>query len=56
MLVGWGVGVFVFRGPGWLHLFLTLGVFFVIWHVVLRGTPEVDARGDRAAPRSARPR
>lgn len=39
MLVVWGVGTFAFGAPGWVHLLLTLGVFLLIWRVVVRGTP-----------------
>ena len=42
MLVVWAVGTFAFHAPGWLHLLLTLGVFLLIWRIVVRGT--------RAAP------
>jgi hypothetical protein len=31
MLVGWAISTFVFNGPGWVHLFLSVGVFLVIW-------------------------
>jgi uncharacterized membrane protein len=36
MLVIWAIGVW-FDGSGWLHLLLTLGVFIIIWRVVVRG-------------------
>ena len=39
MLLVWALGTFAFAGPGWLHLLLTLGVFIVIWRIVVRGTP-----------------
>jgi len=39
MLIGWAVATFAFEAPGWVHLFLTLGVFCVIWGIVARGTP-----------------
>ncbi|HET7583891.1 MAG TPA: hypothetical protein VFK13_03235 [Gemmatimonadaceae bacterium] len=52
MLVGWGIWTFGFEAPGWVHLLLTLGVFFLIWHVVLRGTP--DARTAEPRPMSRR--
>jgi hypothetical protein len=39
MLVVWGVGTFAFGAPGWVHLLLTLGVFLLIYRVVVRGTP-----------------
>ena len=44
MLIVWAVGTFMFEAPGWLHLFLTLGVFLLIYRLVIRGT--------RGAPRS----
>jgi len=37
MLVLWGVGAFVLDAPGWIHLFLTLGVFLLMWRIVVRG-------------------
>jgi len=42
MLLGWTIGMAVTeRAPGWMHLFLTLGVFLLILGIVL-----LDARGD----------
>jgi hypothetical protein len=39
MLVVWAVGTFVLNdAPGWLHGLLTVGVFVLIWRVVVRGT------------------
>jgi hypothetical protein len=40
MLAGWGWITFTTTAPGWLHLFLTAGVFLVIWRIVVRGTPD----------------
>ena len=42
LLVIWAIGTFFFDGPGWIHLFLTLGVSMLIWRIVVRG--------DRAHP------
>ena len=42
MLVLWGIGTFVYEGPGWIHLLLTAGVFLIIYRIVVRGTPGVD--------------
>ena len=39
MLVVWGVATFALGAPGWVHLLLTLGVFVLIWRIVVRGTP-----------------
>ena len=47
MLVVWAAGTFVFGpAPGWLHGLLTLGVFLLIWRIVVRGT-----RGTGGRPR-----
>jgi uncharacterized membrane protein len=37
MLVFWAIMAFAFDGPGWVHIFLSLGVFLLIWGVVQRG-------------------
>jgi hypothetical protein len=37
MLVFWAIMTFAFEGPGWAHIFLSLGVFLLIWGVVERG-------------------
>lgn len=36
MLVVWAVGTFFLDAPGWINLFLSLGVFLVIWRIVVR--------------------
>ena len=47
MLVGWAVWTFAFDpAPGWVHLFLTLGVFLVIWAIVAKGTPATTTHRD----------
>ncbi|GEM_PF-1842693 len=37
MLIFWAIMTFAFDGPGWVHIFLSLGVFLLIWGVVARG-------------------
>ena len=37
LLVIWAIGTFLFEGPGWIHLLLTIGVSMAIWRVVVRG-------------------
>jgi hypothetical protein len=37
MIIVWIIGALVFDGPGWVHLLLTVGVFIVIWRIVVRG-------------------
>ena len=37
MLAFWAVGVLAWTGPGWIHLFLTLGIFLLIYGIVVRG-------------------
>jgi hypothetical protein len=36
LIVIWAVAVFL-EGPGWVHLLLTVGVFLIIWRIVVRG-------------------
>ena len=36
LILVWIVGV-LNNGPGWIHLLLTVGVFVIIWRIVVRG-------------------
>lgn len=36
MLVVWVVGTFFYDAPGWINLFLSGGVFLLIWRIVAR--------------------
>jgi uncharacterized membrane protein len=38
MLVVWGVVTFRGDAPGWIHVLLTVGVFLLIYRIVVRGT------------------
>lgn len=40
MLFGWAVAALVLQGPGWVHLFLTVGVSLLIYRIVVRGSPK----------------
>jgi hypothetical protein len=42
MLVIWAIGTFAFEAPGWIHLLLSVGVFLIIYRIVVRGTRGVD--------------
>lgn len=53
MLVGWAWVTFTTTAPGWVHLFLTLGVFLLIWRIVVRGTPGVDTPAEPPATKPA---
>lgn len=37
LIVIWGIGALAFEAPGWIHLLLTVGVFVVLWRIVVRG-------------------
>ena len=37
LIVVWAIGALAFDGPGWEHLLLTVGVFVVIWRIVVTG-------------------
>jgi hypothetical protein len=54
MLVIWGVATFAYNAPGYVHLLLTVGVFLLIWRIVVRGT-EHRARETHAASEPAKP-
>lgn len=38
LLVIWIIGLLTTELPGWFHIFLTAGVFLIIWGIVARGT------------------
>ena len=47
MLVVWAFVTFTTTAPGWIHILLTMGVFLLIYRIVVRGTRGVD-RGPKA--------
>lgn len=47
ILVVWGVWTFAFNAPGWAHLLLTLGMFLLIYRIVVRGTPGYKTQDKR---------
>jgi hypothetical protein len=48
MLVAWAVATFAFApAPGWVALLLTVGVFLLIWRIVVRGTTPKKPLGRR---------
>ena len=38
MLIAWGVATLRFDAPGWSGALLTVGVFLLVWRIVVRGT------------------
>jgi uncharacterized membrane protein len=44
MLAIWAFVTFTTAAPGWIHLLLTVGVFLLIYRIVVRGTPGVDRK------------
>jgi hypothetical protein len=46
MLVVWGVVTFTTTAPGWIHILLTMGMFLLMYRIVVRGT-----RGRGTAPK-----
>jgi len=49
MLGLWILGTFVFEGPGFIHLFLTLGVMFIVLGAVKKA--ERSRKGARKGDR-----
>ena len=37
LLVIWAIGALIYDAPGWINLFLTVGVFLILWRIVVRG-------------------
>ena len=56
MLVLWAAGTWAFGSPGWVNLLLTVGVFILIWRIVVRGTPSARRDADDRIPDAHRPR
>ncbi|MFL5486840.1 MAG: hypothetical protein ACJ8AJ_00005 [Gemmatimonadaceae bacterium] len=46
VLAVWAFVTFTMTAPGWIHLLLTLGLFLLIYRIVVRGTRGVD-RGSK---------
>jgi len=44
MLVVWGIVTFTTTAPGWIHLLLTVGMFLLMYRIVVRGTRGVDTK------------
>ncbi|HUQ99526.1 MAG TPA: DUF5670 family protein [Gemmatimonadaceae bacterium] len=42
MLAIWAFVTFTTTAPGWIHILLTMGMFLLIYRIVLRGTRGVD--------------
>ena len=44
MLVIWAFVTFTTAAPGWIHLLLTVGLFLLIYRIVVRGTGGADRK------------
>jgi uncharacterized membrane protein len=42
MLAIWAFVTFTMTAPGWIHILLTVGMFLLIYRIVIRGTRGVD--------------
>ena len=47
MLAIWAFVTFTTTAPGWIHILLTVGMFLLIYRIVIRGTSGVD-RGSKS--------
>jgi uncharacterized membrane protein len=47
MLAIWAFVTFTTTAPGWIHILLTVGLFLLIYRIVVRGTRGVE-RGPKA--------
>ncbi len=49
MLAVWAVATIAFEAPGWVHGLLTVGVFLLIYRIVVVGTKHVPkSTGERS--------
>jgi uncharacterized membrane protein len=44
MLVVWGVVTFTTSAPGWIHILLTMGMFLLIYRIVVRSARARDTK------------
>jgi uncharacterized membrane protein len=44
MLAIWAFVTFTTAAPGWIHLLLTVGLFLLIYRIVVRGTSGADRK------------
>ena len=42
MLIIWAFVTFTTTAPGWIHILLTMGMFLLVYRIVVRGTRGVD--------------
>ena len=42
LLAIWAFVTFTTTAPGWIHILLTVGMFLLMYRIVVRGTPGVD--------------
>jgi uncharacterized membrane protein len=49
MLAVWAFATFTTEAPGWIHLLLTVGVFLLIYRIVVRGTPATGAKSSKGS-------
>ena len=42
MLAVWALVTCTLTAPGWIHILLTVGLFLLIYRIVVRGTRGVD--------------
>jgi uncharacterized membrane protein len=47
MLAIWAFITFTTTAPGWIHILLTMGMFLLIYRIVVRGTRGAD-RGPKS--------
>jgi len=45
MLAVWAFLTFTTTAPGWIHILLTMGMFLLIYRIVVRATRGVDRGG-----------
>jgi uncharacterized membrane protein len=44
MLIGWGAATMFLDAPGWVHLFLTVGVFLLLYRIATRAPAKKEKK------------
>ena len=47
MLLLWAAGTFFLEAPGWISVLLSVGVFVIIWRIVVRDTGKTHQRSSK---------
>ncbi len=50
MVIVWAIATFAYDAPGWVHLFLSVGMFLLIWRIAVLSSSARRPRDDASLP------